>query len=102
MVHRRPTIRRIHKGDPVYMCFCPFTLYKQIKLGFDREYFVGSVTDEHARIYEIARKAQAAALEFIGSLGSKFRYCTISPRVNSNSSMVFAAHQAPMQTAPVT
>ncbi len=65
MVHRRPTLRRINQGDPVYMCFCPFTLFKQIKLGFDREYFVGSVSDEHARIYEIALKAQAAALETI-------------------------------------
>jgi Xaa-Pro aminopeptidase len=47
------------------MCFCPFTLFKQIKLGFDREYFVGQISDEHARIYEIALKAQAAALETI-------------------------------------
>jgi Xaa-Pro aminopeptidase len=62
MVHRRPTLRRIRKGDPVYMCFCPFTLFKQIKLGFDRQYFVGIVSEEHARIYEIALKAQAAAL----------------------------------------
>jgi len=65
MVHRRPTIRRMIKGDPVYMCFCPFTLFKQIKLGFDREYFVGSVSDAHAWIYEIALKAQATALETI-------------------------------------
>ncbi len=65
MVHRRPTLRRIKKGDPVYMCFCPFTLFKQIKLGFDREYFVGGISDEHAGIYEIALKAQAAALEMI-------------------------------------
>jgi len=65
MVHRRPTNRRLAEGDPVYMCFCPFTLFKQIKLGFDREYFVGRVTDEHARIYEIALKAQAAALDTI-------------------------------------
>ncbi|MGD9289820.1 MAG: Xaa-Pro peptidase family protein [Desulfobacterales bacterium] len=65
MVHRRPTLRRIQRGDPVYMCFCPFTLFKQIKLGFDREYFVGCVSDEHARIYEISLKAQAAALEAI-------------------------------------
>jgi Xaa-Pro aminopeptidase len=65
MVHRRPTLRRIQKGDPVYMCFCPFTLFKQIKLGFDREYFVGIVSEEHARIYEIALKAQATALETI-------------------------------------
>jgi Xaa-Pro dipeptidase len=65
MVHRRPTLRRINNGDPVYMCFCPFTFFKQFKLGFDREYFVGSVSEEHARIYEIALKAQAAALEMI-------------------------------------
>ena len=65
MVHRRPTTRRLVKGDPVYMCFCPFTLFKQIKLGFDREYFVASVSDKHARIYEIALKAQAAALNTI-------------------------------------
>ena len=65
MVHRRPTKRRIRKGDPVYMCFCPFKLFKQVKLGFDREYFVGSVTDEQARIYELALEAQAAALAMI-------------------------------------
>ena len=65
MVHRRPTLRRIEKGDPIYMCFCPFTLFKQIKLGFDREFFVGRVSDEHAKIYQIALKAQAAALAMI-------------------------------------
>ncbi len=65
MVHRRPTNRRLNQGDPVYLCFCPLTLYKQIKLGFDREYFVGRVSDEHARIYEIALQAQAAALNAI-------------------------------------
>jgi len=47
------------------MCFCPFTLFKQIKLGFDREFFVGRVSDEHAKIYDIALKAQAAALAMI-------------------------------------
>ena len=65
MVHRRPTLRRIQKKDPIYMCFCPFTLFKQIKLGFDREYFVGGISDEHAQIYQIALDAQAAALEMI-------------------------------------
>ena len=65
MVHRRPTNRRLIQGDPVYLCFCPFTLFKQIKLGFDREYFVGLVSDEHARVYEIALLAQAAALNAI-------------------------------------
>ena len=65
MVHGRPTLRRIEKGDPIYMCFCPFTLFKQIKLGFDREFFVGRVSDEHAEVYDIALKAQAAALAMI-------------------------------------
>ncbi len=65
MVHRRPTRRRLQNGDPVYLCFCPFSLFKQIKLGFDRQYFVGQVSDRYAGIYETALKAQAAALETI-------------------------------------
>ena len=65
MVHRRSTVRCIQHGDPVYMCFCGIANFKQFKLGFDREYFVGTVADDHARIYEISLKAQAAALEMI-------------------------------------
>jgi Xaa-Pro aminopeptidase len=65
MVHRRSTVRRIQRGDPVYMCFCGIANFKQFKLGFDREYFVGTVSDKHAKLYEIALKAQAAALEMI-------------------------------------
>jgi Xaa-Pro aminopeptidase len=65
MVHRRSTVRRIQPGDPVYMCFCGIANFKQFKLGFDREFFVGKVSDEHARLYEITLKAQAAALEMV-------------------------------------
>lgn len=65
MVHRKATTRCIQKGDPVYMCFCELTNFKGYKIGFDREYFVGSVTDEQARAYETALKAQAAALDMI-------------------------------------
>ncbi|NIN01818.1 MAG: M24 family metallopeptidase [candidate division Zixibacteria bacterium] len=65
MVHRRPTVRTIQRGDPVYMCFCGIANFKHFKLGFDREYFVGRVKDEHARIYEIAIRAQQAALDVI-------------------------------------
>ncbi len=65
MVHRRSTVRRIQQGDPVYMCFCGMANFKQFKLGFDREYFVGTVTDEQARLYEISIKAQAEALKMI-------------------------------------
>ena len=65
MVHRRATTRCIQKGDPVYMCFCELTNFKGYKIGFDREYFVDSVTDEQAKAYETALKAQAAALDMI-------------------------------------
>ncbi len=65
MVHRRSTNRRIQRGDPVYMCFCGIANFKQFKLGFDREYFVGTISEEHARLYEITLKAQTAALEMI-------------------------------------
>ena len=62
MVHRRSTVKTIEEGDPVYLCFCGIANFKQFKLGFDREYFVGSVTDEQARAYEVALAAQRAAL----------------------------------------
>jgi Xaa-Pro dipeptidase len=65
MVHRRSTVRRLQTGDPVYLCFCGIANYKQFKLGFDREFFVRSVTDEQARLYEVALQAQAAALSAI-------------------------------------
>lgn len=64
-VHRRSNVRRLRQGDPVYMCFCGMVNFKQYKLGFDREFFIGSVTDEQARIYEVAVAAQLAALNTI-------------------------------------
>lgn len=65
MVHRRSTVKRIAKGDPVYFCFCGIANFKQFKLGFDREFFVGSATEEQARTYETAVKAQQAALTMV-------------------------------------
>lgn len=65
MVHRRPTLRRVKRGESVYMCFCEMNNFKGVKLGFDRQYWVGEVSDEEARLYEIALKAQAAALQMI-------------------------------------
>jgi len=62
MVHRRPTLRKICNGDPVYLCFCGITVFKGYWLGFDREFFCRSVTDEQARVYELAVQAQEAAL----------------------------------------
>jgi Xaa-Pro aminopeptidase len=47
------------------MCFCGIANFKQFKLGFDRQFFVGTVSDEHARIYDVALQAQIAALDTI-------------------------------------
>lgn len=65
LVHRRSTVRRIQRGDPVYLCFCGIANFKLVKLGFDREYFVSEVTDEQARHYETTIAAQKAALDAI-------------------------------------
>ncbi len=65
MVHRRPTVRRVKRGESVYMCFCEMNNFKGFKLGFDRQYWVGEVSKEEAKLYEIALKAQAAALNMI-------------------------------------
>lgn len=62
LVHGRSTVRKLQKGDPVYLCFCGVANFKQFKLGFDREFFIGSVTDEQARLYETTVKAQQTAL----------------------------------------
>ncbi len=65
MVHGRSTVKKLEKGDPIYFCFCGVANFKQFKLGFDREFFLGTVTDSHARIYETAVRAQQAALSMI-------------------------------------
>ena len=65
MVHRRSSVRELKRGDPIYMCFCGMIDFKNYKLGFDREFFIGSVTDEQARTYETTIAAQGAALEAI-------------------------------------
>ncbi len=62
MVHRRSSTKRIRKGDPVYLCFCGIANFRHFKLGFDREFWVGSVTDEEAKAHETVRQAQQAAL----------------------------------------
>lgn len=62
MTHRHPTVRRLKRGDPVYMCFCCIAHFKHLKLGYDREYFVGRVNDRQARVYQAAVEAQRAAV----------------------------------------
>jgi len=60
--HLHPRVKKLAHGDPVYMCFCSICHFKQFKIGYDRQYFVGSVDDETARTYNAAIEAQAASL----------------------------------------
>ncbi len=65
MVHRRASSKIINKGDSVYMCFCNLVDYKGFHLGFDRQYFVGSHTEEEEKVYYQAIEGQKKALEMI-------------------------------------
>lgn len=65
MVHRRPTVRRVKRGESVYMCFCEMNNFKGFKLGFDRQYWVKEVPEREAELYEIALDAQMTALEMV-------------------------------------
>ncbi len=65
MVHRRASVRKYQKFDPVYFCFCNMAQFKQYKLGFDRMFHIGDVTDEARRVQEAAIAAQQAALAAI-------------------------------------
>jgi Xaa-Pro aminopeptidase len=65
MVHRRATVKPLARRDPVYFCFCNLLEFKHYRLGFDRLFFIGEVTDEAVRIQETAIDAQRAALSEI-------------------------------------
>jgi len=65
MVHRRASVKRLERGDPVYFCFCNMAQFKQYKLGFDRIFFIREVGDEAARVQQAAIDAQAAAIAAI-------------------------------------
>ena len=60
--HQRSTLRRLKKHDPLFLCFCGITNFRQFKLGFDRVLYIGQPKESDARLWEIALKAQAGAL----------------------------------------
>jgi len=62
MVHRRASVKRLAKGDPVYFCFCNMAQFKQYKLGFDRMFFIRELSDEAAEVQQAAIDAQQAAI----------------------------------------
>jgi Xaa-Pro aminopeptidase len=65
MVHRRTSVKHYERGDPVYFCFCNMAEFKHYRLGFDRMFFIGEVSDEAARVQEAAIAAQQAAIAAI-------------------------------------
>jgi Xaa-Pro dipeptidase len=65
MVHRRASVRRLERGDPVYFCFCNMAEFKHYKLGFDRMFFIREASKEAARVQVTAVAAQQAALATI-------------------------------------
>lgn len=65
MAHRRASVKRYERADPVYFCFCNMAQFKQYKLGFDRLFHILEVTDESAHVQQAAIDAQQAALAAI-------------------------------------
>lgn len=65
MVHRRASVKKLEKFDPVYFCFCNMAQFKLYKLGFDRMFFVEAVSDQAAKVQQAALDAQQAAIAAI-------------------------------------
>jgi len=65
MVHRRASVKKLKRGDPVYFCFCNMAQFKQYKLGFDRMFFVKEASAEAIDVQQAAINAQQAALKTV-------------------------------------
>ncbi len=65
MVHRRAGVKTYEKFDPVYFCFCNMAQFRQYKLGFDRMFHIGGVSDQARHVQEAAIAAQQAAIAVI-------------------------------------
>jgi len=60
--HHRASTRIMHKGDPVFLCFCGMTNFHRFKLGFDRTFWIGDAPKDQIALYEVAVASQKAAL----------------------------------------
>ncbi len=61
--HHRASIRKMRRGEPVFLCFCGMTNFHRFKLGFDRTFWIGEITEpRQADLYEVAVASQKAAL----------------------------------------
>ena len=80
MVHRRASTRPYRRGDPVYFCFCNLAQFRQYKLGFDRLFHIGEITDRAAEVQQAAIDAQAAA---IAAIKPGIRACDVAEAANA-------------------
>jgi Xaa-Pro aminopeptidase len=60
--HHRASTRIMHKGDPVFLCFCGMTNFHRFKLGFDRTFWIDDAPKDQIAVYEVAVASQKAAL----------------------------------------
>ncbi len=60
--HHRASTRIMHKGDPVFLCFCGMTNFHRFKLGFDRTFWIGDAPKDQIAVYVAAVASQKAAL----------------------------------------
>ena len=61
--HHRASNRVMQRGEPVFLCFCGMTNFHKFKLGFDRTFWIGEISDEsQVGVYQVALDSQAAAL----------------------------------------
>lgn len=66
MPHHRASTRVMHRGEPVFMCFCGMTNFHRFKLGFDRTFWIGEIADRMQEdVYRVALASQAAALKVL-------------------------------------
>lgn len=61
--HHRASTRIMRFGEPVFLCFCGMTSFHRFKLGFDRTFWIGEITDtQQVDVYQTAVDSQSAAL----------------------------------------
>ena len=67
MTHHRASTKELKYGEPVFLCFCGMTNFHRFKLGFDRTFWLGEITDtSQESAYQTAVDSQAAALSVLG------------------------------------
>lgn len=58
-------MKQIQPGDAIYLCCCVLTQYRGMRLGFDRTFFIGEISEESRKLYDIMLESQNAALAVI-------------------------------------